>query len=273
MSDDSRRTGQPVNADSFSWWSWRPGIRPGRALLIGVPLMFVAFFFALAGIYSLFAIIIDSNSPPTRIPAIVTGYTSGILDNQPHLSIRLQQNGGSRTITPAITAAQRLAIHSGDPVTLDYSPHLRYLYALEDRGQRYDLPGGSPLSNLFTSIALIPLGLVFFPYPLLLTLWGWHDLRQPGVAMKGKIVGLRSTHQTRQTGPPRRSTRPGLAPRIGRAWYGVALEPLDTASQQEVMTFSVSEEQHKRLHEGHMVQMVYTPHLHYVLSIKPTETP
>ncbi len=221
MSDDSRRTGQPVNADSFSWWSWRPGIRPGRALLIGVPLMFVAFFFALAGIYSLFAIIIDSNSPPTRIPAIVTGYTSSILDNQPHLSIRLQQNGGSRTITPAITAAQRLAIHSGDLVTLDYSPRLRYLYALEDRGQRYNLPGGSPLSNLFT----------------------------------------------------RRSTHPGLTPRIGRAWYGVALEPLDTASRQEVMTFSVSAEQHKRLHEGHMVEVVYTPHLHYVLSIKPTETP
>jgi hypothetical protein len=274
VSDDTRQTGPQVidNTNSFSWWSWRPGIRPSRALSIGIPLIFVAFFFILAGIYSVYTIIIDSNSPPIHVAGVVTGYTSSILDNQPHVSIRLQQNGGSSTITPAITPAQRLVIQSGDPVTLDYSPQLRYLYALEDHGQRYYLPGGSPLSNLFTSIVLIPLGLVFLPYPLLLTLWGWHDLRQPGVKMKGSIVGLRTTQRSRAA-QLRRTPQPGITPRIGRAWYGVALESLDSDSPQQVITFAISEEQYKRLHEEQTVQIMYSPQLHHVLSIMPIETP
>jgi hypothetical protein len=266
--DDRRQTGQQVNANdaSFSWWSWRPGIRPGRALLIGIPLMFVGFFFILAGIYSLISIIIDSNSPPTRIPGLVTGYTSSILDNQTHLSIHLQRNGRSGTIAPAITPAEQRVIHSGDEVTLDYSPHLGYLYALEDHGQRYNLPGGSPLSGLFASIALILLGLLFFPYPLLLALWGWHDLRQPAVIIRGRVIGLRVSQRTRSP-LGRRATHPGLTPRIGRAWYGMALETL--ASQQDIVPFAIREEQHKALREGQRVEVTYSPHLHYVHSIQP----
>ena len=270
MFDDRRQTGQQGDAASFSWWSWRPGIRPGRALLLGIPLVFVAFFFVLAGIYSLFSIIIDSNAPPTRIAGVVTGYTASILDNQPHLSIRLQRNGRSSSITPAITAAEQRAIHVGDVVTLDYSPRLGYLYALEDNGQRYDLPGGSPLSNLFTSIVLIPLGLLFLTYPLLLTVWGWHDLRQPGVILRGKIVGLRDSQRTRQA-QPRRTTHPGLTPRIGRAWYGVALAPLDSTSQEEITTFAIGEAHYKGLRAGLVVQVTYSPHLHHVFSIQPAE--
>ncbi|HKV56909.1 MAG TPA: hypothetical protein VJO32_01460 [Ktedonobacteraceae bacterium] len=270
MFDDRRQTGQQGDAISFSWWSWRPGIRPGRALLLGIPLVFLAFFFVLAGIYSLFSILIDSNAPPTRIAGVVTGYTTSILDNQPHVSIHLQRNGRSSTITPTITSAEQRAIQIGDAIVLDYSPRLAYLYALEDHGQRYDLPGGSPLSNLFASIALIPLGLLFLPYPLFLTVWGWRDLHQKKVIIKGKVVGLRNSQRTRQ-GQPRRATHPGLTPRIGRAWYGVALASLDSASEQDVMTFAIREEQYKSLYEGQMVQLRYSPHLHYVLSIQPAE--
>ncbi|MGH2494112.1 MAG: hypothetical protein ACRDIV_05350 [Ktedonobacteraceae bacterium] len=268
--ENRRQTGQQSDANSFSWWSWRPGIRPGRALLLGVPLLFLAFFFVLAGIYSLVSIIIDSNAPPTRIAGVVTGYTTSILDNQPHLSIHLQRNGRSSTITPAITPTEQRAIHIGDAVVLDYSPRLAYLYALEDHGQRYALPGGSPLSNLFAAIALIPLGLLFLPYPLFLTVWGWRDLHQPEMMMRGKVVGLRNSQRTRQA-QSRRATHPGLTPRIGRAWYGVALAPLDSTSQQEITTFAIREEQYKSLHEGQMVQLRYSPHLHYVLSIQPAE--
>lgn len=272
MFDDRRQTGQQGNKASFSWWSWRPGIKPTRALLIGIPLVLVGFFFILAGIYSLISIIIDSNSPPTRIPGLVTGYTGGILDNQTHLSIRLQRNGRSATITPAITPAEQHVIHSGDGVTLDYSPRLGYLYALEDHGQRFNLPGGSPLSGLFASIALIVLGLLFFPYPLLLSLWGWHDLRQPAVRKRGKVIGLRVSQRTRAP-LRRRATHPGLTPRLGRAWYGMALETL--ASPQDIVPFAIREEQHKELREGHRVEVTYSPNLHYIHSIQPiiNETP
>lgn len=270
MFDYRRQTGPQGDTNSFSWWSWRPGIRPDRALLPGIPLVFVAFFFVLAGIYALFSIIIDSNAPPTRIAGVVTGYTTSLLDDQPHVSIRLQRNGRSSTITPAITAAEQRAIHVGDAVTLDYSPRLGYLYALEDNGQRYALPGGSPLSNLFTSIALIPLGLLFLPYPLFLTVWGWRDLHQPEVILRGKIVGLRDSQRTRM-GQPRRATHPGLTPRVGRAWYGVALAPLNTDAQQEVTAFAISEAHYKGLRAGQIVQITYSPHLHHVSSIQPAE--
>jgi len=269
----TRHTQLQANSDdaSISWWSWRPGIRPRSALLAGISLILLAFLFLFVGCYALLAGIIDSNSPPVRVAGVVTGYTTSILDSQPHLTIRLQQNGVSTTISPAITPAMRQVIHTGDRVTLDYSPHLHYLYALEARGQRYDLPGGSPLGSLFSSLAVILLGLALLPYPLILTWWGWHDLQQPGVLMPGKVVGLRTTQQTR-TALQRRVIHPGLTPRIGRAWYGVALEPLDVRTTQEVITFSLKEEQFKRLHKGQSVQIMYSPHLHHVLSIKQIET-
>ena len=268
MFDDRQQTGPQVNVNSFSWWSWRPGIRPPRALLLGISLMLVGFFFTLAGIYALISIIIDNASPPTRIAGVVTGYTSGLLDNQAHLSISLQQHGRSSTVAPAITSAEQRVIHKGDVVTLDYSPRFGYLYALEDHGQRYTLPGGSPLGNLFASIALIVVGLLFLPYPFMLALWGWHDLRQSKVTIRGKIIGLRASQRTRSPQIRRTAQHPGLTPRIGRAWYGMALETPDMASQQNIITFAIREEQHKALSEGQLVEVHYSPHLHYVYSIQ-----
>ena len=268
---DERRDREQANV-SFSWWSWRPGIRPRRALLIGIPLLLVGVFFICAGIYALVSILLDSNSPLIRLPGVVTGYSSGLLDNQTHLTIREQRNGRLSTITPAITPAEQRAIHPDDRVTLDYTPRLGYLYALEDHGQRYTLPGGSPLGNLFAAIVLLLAGLLFVPYPFLLLVWGWHDLRQPGVMLRGRVLALRSTQQTRlnrqrRAGP----AHPGLTPRLGRAWYGMAIETLAPASQQDILTFAISEEQHRGLKEGQTIAVMYSPQLHYVRAISTIE--
>lgn len=264
---DERRHGEQANA-SFTWWSWRPGIRPRRALLLGILLLLIGVFFVCAGIYALISILLDSNALPARVPGVVTGYTSGILDNQTHLTIHEQRNGRSSIVTPAITSAEQRAIHSGDHVTLDYSPRLGYLYALEDQGQRYSLPGGSPLSGLFTSIVLMLIGLLFLPYPFLLILWGWHDLRQPGVTLRGRVLALRATQRTGLSRQRRASaTHPGLTPRLGRAWYGMAIETLAPASQQDIVTLAISADQHRGLQEGQTVAVTYSPRLHYVRSI------
>jgi hypothetical protein len=268
---DEKRHREQADA-SFTWWSWRPGIRPRRALLLGLPLLLIGFFFVCAGIYALTSILLDSNSLPMRVPGVVTGYTSGLLDNQIHLTIRAQRNGRSSIVTPAITPAEQRAIHSGDRVTLDYSPRLDYLYALEDRGQRYSLPGGSPLGGFFASIALVLVGLLFLPYPFLLIVWGWHDLREPGVILRGRVLALRATQRAGLSRQRRASaTRPGLTPRLGRAWYGIAIETLTPASQQDIVTFAISVEQHRGLQEGQIVAVTYSPHLHYVRSIASTE--
>ena len=240
-------------------------------MLLGLPLMMIGIFFVCAGIYALVSILLDSNAPPTRVPGVVTGYTSGILDNQIHLTIREQRNGRSGTVTPAITPAEQRAIHIGDSVTLDYSPRFGYLYALEDHGQHYSLPGGSPLGGLFASIALILVGLLFLPYPFLLIVWGWHDLRQPVVILRGRVLALRATQRTGLSRQRRASaTHPGLTPRLGRAWYGIAIETLTPDSQQDIVTFAISEEQHRGLQEGQQVAVTYSPHLHYVRSISST---
>jgi hypothetical protein len=47
----------------------------------------------------------------------------------------------------------------------------------------------------------------------------------------------------------------------------MALETL--ASQQDTVTFAIREEQHKGLREGQVVEVMYSPHLHYVHSIQP----
>src|SRR5579859_461361 len=268
---DERRDREQADA-SFSWWSWRPGIRPSQALLIGIPLLLVGLFFISAGIYALVSILLDSNSLLTRVPGVVTGYTNGLLDNQTHLTIREQRNGRSSTVTPAITPEEQRAIHTGDRVTLDYSPRLGYLYALEDHGQRYTLPGGSPLGNLSASIALLLLGLLFVPYPFLLTVWGWHDLRQPGIVLRGRVLALRSSQGTRLPWQRRiGATHPGLTPRLGRAWYGMAVKILAPDSGQDIGTFAISEDQHRGLQEGQTIAVTYSPRLHHVRSIQPIE--
>lgn len=53
----------PDAVGSFAWWSWRPGMSPFAALLIGLPLMLLASACTLTGLYTLVTGIVDSLAP------------------------------------------------------------------------------------------------------------------------------------------------------------------------------------------------------------------
>lgn len=133
-------------------------------------------------------------------------------------------------------------------------------------GSFYSLPG---------SIILFLLGALILPYALFLTFGGWHDLRGQQQAISGRILALRTTAKNviRQGRP----ARPGVTAGIARAWYGMALQPLEPlestgpAGRRRVMIFRLSEERYRDLREGEFVQVVYTPHLHHVRSLRRVE--
>jgi hypothetical protein len=250
---------------AISRWRWRPGMKPRVALNVGVLCSVVGLLFVVIGLVSLIAGILDSNSAPLQVPGIVTGYTTNFLDNLPHVIIRVEKEGTTTTIAPAVSRVTAQAVHIGDHVILDYSQRLHFPYALESGGQRYRLPGTSSAGNPFGSVALMLLGLVLFPYPAFLAFWGWRDLQaQGGCTMMARIVGLRSSKQAR-------SPQPGLTPRIFRSSYTVALEPADSSTFQEVVTFVIKEEMYRSLREGTVVQITYSPNLHHVYGMKQVD--
>lgn len=256
-------------ARSFSWWTWRPGLAPIQALFIGLPLLLLASLLFATGLYVLIFGIIDGVSPPIQMSGVAIGYTSSSLDNLPRLTIRLDQPRETKEITTAVSPSTSRAIHVGDGVTLDYSQHLHSLYELGDGGRRYDLPGGSASGNLPGSILLLLIASLLLPYPLFLTFGGWHDLRGGKYSLTGKVVALRSTatNVIRQGGSP----RPGVTARIGRAWYGMAMRPLELLEppfHQQILIFRLNEDLYRDLREGEIVRVVYTPHLHHVQSLK-----
>ncbi len=122
------------------------------------------------------------------------------------------------------------------------------------------------ISGIIGSIVLLLIGSLLLPYPLFLTFGGWHDLRGGKRTMTGKVVARRTTatNVIRQG----RSAHPGMTHRIGRPWYGMALQPLETDDLLPVMVFRLTEEQYGDLREGDLVRLEYTPHLHHVQSFK-----
>ncbi|HEX9134388.1 MAG TPA: hypothetical protein VF844_19020, partial [Ktedonobacteraceae bacterium] len=72
---------------------------------------------------------------------------------------------------------------------------------------------------------------------------------------------LRSSKQTR-------SPQPGLTSRMFRSSYSVALEPVDSTSFQEAVTFVIKEEMYRSLREGTVVEVMYSPNLHHVYGMK-----
>ena len=250
---------------ALSRWRWRPGMKPRVALNVGVLFSVVGLLFVFTGLVSLIAGIMDSNSPPQRVPGVVIGYTTNFLDNLPHVIMRVEKEGGTTTIAPAVSGVTAQALHTGDHVILDYSQRLHFLYALESRGQRYQLPGTSSAGNPLGSVALMLLGLVIFPYPAFLALWGWRDLQaQRGYTMTARILGLRSSKQTR-------SLQPGLTSRMFRSSYTVTLVPADTSTFREGVTFVIKEEIYRSLREGMVVEVAYSPHLHHVYGMKQVD--
>jgi hypothetical protein len=251
---------------SISWWSWRPGIKPRNALLFGGLLSLLGLLLLSVGLFTMIVGIVDASSPPLQVPGTVTGHATNALDRLPHLTIRLHESGFP-VISPAVSPSTSQAIHDGDPVLVDFSQHLHFLYALDHAGQYYLLPGTSASGNLPGSLALLLIGIVLLPYPALLTRWGWLDLHAhygnaKPCTMVARVVALRSTQQTH------RSNRPGLTSRFSGSWYGVALQPLNSADVDDIRTFSLRQETYQNLQKGAIVEIIFSFQLRYVYSIE-----
>jgi hypothetical protein len=261
----------------LSWWSWRPGIQPRNALMIGGVIACVAVLLVSIGLVTLALGIMDSVSPPLRIPGVVVSHSSAILGQQ-HVTIREfpasinLANGGANLpeeVSPSVGSGIFQALRNGERVTLDYSPHLYTLYALEEGGRRYALPDANLTSDIFGAIVLLCFGLLLLPYPALLAHWGWRDLYSQH-SQQDEICRMTGRRQLR-------SARAGLTPHIGRAWYGVALSPLAVGEtkgddgEKRVMTFSISYEMYSRARVGEVVEIKYSPRVHYVYALQRAE--
>ncbi len=260
LADNGQEPGSMI-----SRWRWRPGMKPRFALTIGMVFSVVGLLFVVIGLVSLIAGIQDSNSAPMQVPGIVTGYTTNFLDSLPHVIIRIEKENSTTTIAPGVSQVTAQSLHIGDHVIVDYSQRLHFPYALESGGRRYLLPGTSSAGNPFGSVSLILLGLVIFPYPAFLAFWGWRDhWAQGGNTMTARIVDLRSSKQAR-------TPQPGITSRVFRTSYTVALEPMDAPFIQDVVTFALKEEMYLPLHQGTVVQVTYSPNLHYVYALKQVD--
>lgn len=255
------------DAGPISWWSWRPGMAPGKALLTGAVLTIVALALAAIGLVTLVLGILDDTSPPLQLAGIVTSHSTGVIDNMPHVTIRLHTAGFPDEITPPVPVSASRNIQDGDHVLVDYSPRLHFLYALDSNGRHYLIPGSSASGNPFGSFVLLLLGIVLCPYPSLLTRWAWRDLNigrgsRKKQQMTARVVGLRATISSG-------TRRTGLIPVPARSWHGVALWPTtdDPAIPQRVIPFSISGRSYALLHEDDTVHITYSPNLHHVYSI------
>jgi hypothetical protein len=274
----AQRTFQGENGP-LSWWSWRPGIQPRNALLIGGAIAFIAVLLISIGLVTLVLGIMDSSSPPLRIPGVVVSHNSTIMGQQ-QLTIREfadnLSNGASNLpgeVSPVVASNTFRTLRNGQHVLLDYSPHLYILSALEYGDQRVALPDANLTSDIFGAIVLLCFGMIVLPYPALLAHWGWRDLyswhsKQDEIRkMRASVVKLRETGR-RQL----RTAQAGLTPHIARAWYGVALCPIDgmekTAGEKKIMTFSISHEVYSRLRVGDVVDIRYSPRVHYVYALE-----
>jgi hypothetical protein len=248
---------------------------PRNAILLGGLIMLLALLLSSIGLVTLVLGVVDSSSVPLQVHGIVTRHTMNNFDGFPRLIIRLHTRGFPATITPVVSKAAFYALHDGDTIIVDYTQHLHFPYALESSGRHYALPGTSMADNPIGSIALLLLGILLFPYPTLLMLWGVRDLRSEqskrdeGCMIRARVVGKRAVARTKAE---RNINRPGLTPRISHPWYGLALDPVEQSSFQRMMTLSVSYEVYHSVKEGALVQVRYSPHLHYVYALEQVST-
>ncbi|HLJ33120.1 MAG TPA: hypothetical protein VKU38_05690 [Ktedonobacteraceae bacterium] len=284
LEDTAQAQSQPKIAayDSrpISWWSWRPGIKPRNALLIGGTFSLVALLFMSLGIVVLAFSIVDSISPAHNVPGVVTHHSIASLNNTYYLTLRLQTPGFPTTVSAEVSADAYHTIHDGDHILAEYTPMLHVLHALDSvsqqgqHNQQYVLPNSGIVGILFGAIALLLLGILLLPYPVVLARWGWRDLyseryaQQKPSQLSGTVVALRAATETHMR-------RPGLLPRRGiRTWYGVAILPTahtnDTGATR-VITFAVNQEVYRTVEEGTEVTITYSPHLHYTYSLKQTD--
>ncbi len=263
---------QDVNTferDSISWWSWRPGIKPRTAFVIGGLLSLVALMLASIGLITVISGIADNLSQPLLVPGMVTKHLANSFDGQLRLNVRVHTTGFPAEILPVVTDSAFRDIHDRDAILLNYSPNLHILYALQSNGRHYTLPASGTAGIFLGAVVLLLFGITLLLYPLALAYWGWRDLHGCDgdislCKMTAKVVALRSAVQTR-TG------RPGLTPRPIRTWFGVALHSTQATGDQQVITFAIREVVHNSLHKGEIVLITYSPHLHYVYALEPAK--
>jgi hypothetical protein len=268
LSDNTmKREATDVPTGPISWWSWRPGMKPAYALLLGTPLTILALLLTLLGAITLIAGIEDSFSPPLQVPGTVVG--RGTTTSQPQLTLHLKGSAGIPdrvTLAVPTDLARNMSLNAS--VVVSYSPRLHFAYALEYAGRRYAVPGVVAAGNPPGSMVFLLLGLLLLPYSALLVHWGWRDLlierydRGRLGTMTARVVAMRETTRSRQ---------PGFAGRGARLWYGIALLPIEEITNQKIYTFSISEETYRSIRRGTTIKVIYSPHLHHVYTVTKTQ--
>lgn len=259
---------------SASRWSWRPGMRPRNALLLGGAVAFVALVLASLGLITLVLGLLDSVSPPLQLVGVVTAHTLNGSQHIPHLTIQLLHAPDfPATLSPIVSTTAFQHLSNQQTLLVNFSPRLHFAYALNSIAHPsayYALPGTSAAGNPLGSCALLLLGLVLLPYPALLAHWGWRDLlaELSGEDRPTLLANVVARRTTAVDALAKRPPQPGVM-RVGsRGWYGLILLPVESDASQRTLTMSVSQEQYDTVREGARVQVSYSPHLHYLYKIE-----
>ena len=155
--------------ETVSWWSWRPGIKPRNAFIIGGLLSLVALLLLCLGLFTLIFGIEDSVSQPLQVPGVVTQHIANSVDGQLRHRIRVHTTGKvislraavqtragrpgltlrptrtwfgvalrfidasalEQVMTFAIREEVYKSLRRGDIVHITYSPNLHYAYVVE----------------------------------------------------------------------------------------------------------------------------------------------
>jgi hypothetical protein len=254
---------------SFSWWSWRPGLKPRNALALGGILGCIGLLLTSLGLFLLFFGTWDRYSPLQAQAAIIVQHQPG---NLPSLTIQTSKPDPTGTISLLVSEQAYKQLTNGTKVQVLYSQHLQVPQAIKAAGQSYALSEGSSLEEPVNALVLLLLGLVLFCYPTMLARWGWRDLfieqmmPEYRSTIMGRVVGKRTLESAQ-------SSRPGRI-RVGKGfrWYGIALQAAPGNKKQDIATFSGNEEHFSRAQEGEWVLVQYSPHLHYVYDCTSQDT-
>ena len=121
------------------------------------------------------------------------------------------------------------------------------------------------------SLILLVFGLLLLCYPLLLARWGLRDLLIARYTPHDLCRLTAYVIATRAVEGSTRRDRPGMMPRGTHAWHGIALLLPDDTTSPRVLTLSVNASLFPTAHEGALVNIVYSPYVHYVYSLETVD--
>ena len=259
----TQRRPSPPQGARFSWWSWRPRLKPQYALALGGILAFNGLILSCAGLFLLFFCIWDDLSPLQTAPVTILSHHPG---HPPSLSLASPDLAPSSLAEILVPQSAYDALKDGSSVNLIYTQHLQVPLSLQSTQYTYPLTETSILESPFNALVLLLPGLLLFSYPALLTRWAWRDLfierflPKDILSLHAEVVG-------------KRTLTPGLQQQRrarllnGQAWYGVALRPAQPIGKQTILIFQIDGTHFSTLQEGDWLFLRYSPHLHYVYSL------